>query len=131
MTTTRTQQIRPQLLLAALLAITTACSSTKNEGSKQRIRLSVGEIKEISLPSRGDGSTQLIGTSDNQEVVEVSRPELAPAVDTLKRDKSGPTVFQLKGVTVGSANVMFSEKQPNETGSGQVKKTYVVQVVAK
>ncbi|NEU68387.1 hypothetical protein GK091_15965 [Spirosoma agri] len=95
------------------------------------MKLMVGEIKEITLSSRGDGSRQLIGTSDNQEVVEVSRPELAPAVDTLKQANSKPAIFQLKGITVGTANVVFTEKQPAETGSGQVKKTYVVQVMSK
>ncbi|GAB3703379.1 hypothetical protein GCM10027592_33290 [Spirosoma flavus] len=91
----------------------------------------VGEIKEVSLPGQGDGSTELIGTSDNQEVVEVSRQQLAPAVDTLSRGKTGPAVFQIKGVTSGTANVIFSAKPINQSGSGQPVRTYVVQVVAK
>jgi hypothetical protein len=121
----------PKFLLIGLLVGLTSCNATKTAGPSQRIRLQVGEIKEVSLANRGDGSLQLIGTSDNQEVVEVSRPELAPAVDTLQRNQSKPTIFQLKGVTVGTANVVFSEKQPSDTGNGQVKKTYVVQVVSK
>lgn len=108
-----------------------ACSASQPTGAKQRIRLEVGQIREISVPRRGDSSWQLVGTSDNQEVVEVSRPELAPAVDTLKRTNAGPAVFQLKGVTVGTANVIFSEKQASDPGNGQVKKTYIVQVVSK
>ena len=110
-----------------------ACSKTSQSstGSSKKLRVSVGEIKEISVPSRGDSSVELIGTSDNQEVVEVSRQQLAPAVDTLKRAGPSPTVFQIKGVTVGTANVIFSAKPMNATGSGQPVRTYVVQVVTK
>ncbi|MBD2704889.1 hypothetical protein IC229_29930 [Spirosoma sp. BT702] len=95
------------------------------------MRVMVGEIKEVSLPAQGDGRTELIGTSDNQEVVEVSRQQLAPAVDTLSRSKSGPTVFQIKGVTSGTANVVFSARPLNQSGNGQPVRTYVVRVVAK
>ncbi|MBD2755974.1 hypothetical protein IC230_23960 [Spirosoma sp. BT704] len=95
------------------------------------MRISVGEIKEVSLPNQGDSSFELIGSSDNQEVVEVSRQQLAPAVDTLKRDNTGPTVFQIKGITVGTANVVFSTKPLNQTGSGKPIRTYVVQVSTK
>ncbi|MBN8826367.1 MAG: hypothetical protein J0I82_30350 [Spirosoma sp.] len=93
--------------------------------------IDVGQIKEISIPSRGDGTSELIGTSDNQEVVDVSRQQLAPAVDTLKRTNNGPTVFQIKGVTVGTANVVFSTRPLNQPGAGQPVRTYVVQVKAK
>lgn len=117
----------PLLLIGGLLA----CSQNSQPGSQKRLRISVGEIKEVSLPSGGDGSSELIGTSDNQEVVEVSRQQLAPAVDTLSRTKTGPTVFQIKGVTIGTANVVFSTKPLNQTGSGQSIRTYVVQVTAK
>lgn len=110
-----------------------ACSKSSQlgTGSQKKLRVSVGEIKDISVPSRGDSSVELIGTSDNQEVVEVSRQQLAPAVDTLKRTGASPTVFQIKGVTVGTANVIFSAKPMNTTGSGQPLRTYIVQVVAK
>lgn len=123
------KRLMPVLLLTGLLA----CSQTgqTDGGTKRKLKVAVGEIKEVSLPSQGDGSSELIGTSDNQEVVEVSRQQLAPAVDTLKRDKSGPTVFQIKGVTIGTANVVFSTKPLNQTGSGQAIRTYVVQVTAK
>ncbi|GAB3780279.1 hypothetical protein GCM10028818_32230 [Spirosoma horti] len=121
------------MLVFCLAASLFACSksSQSGTGSQKKLRVSVGEIKEISVPSRGDNSVELIGTSDNQEVVEVSRQQLAPAVDTLKRTGGGPTVFQIKGVTVGTANVIFSAKPMNATGSGQPLRTYVVQVVAK
>ncbi|WP_223834275.1 hypothetical protein [Spirosoma profusum] len=110
-----------------------ACSQTSQpiNGPTQRLRVMVGEIKEVSLPAQGDGRTELIGTSDNQEVVEVSRQQLAPAVDTLSRSKSGPTVFQIKGVTSGTANVVFSARPLNQSGNGQPVRTYVVRVVAK
>ncbi|QKZ15801.1 hypothetical protein HU175_17775 [Spirosoma sp. KUDC1026] len=94
------------------------------------MQLAVGDIKEITVPRRGDSSLQLIGTSDNQEVVDVSRRELAPAVDTLQRQPAGPTVFQLKGITAGTANVTFSEKRPDEAGNGKTIRTYIVRVTA-
>ncbi|QJW92378.1 hypothetical protein HNV11_16235 [Spirosoma taeanense] len=108
-----------------------ACRTSQQFGQQKRLRLGIGEIEEVSFPQRGDGSTQLIGASDNQEVVEVSRRELAPAVDTLKRDGSGPAVFQLKGVTLGTAKVIFSEKKAGEIGSGEALRTYTVEVVTK
>lgn len=107
-----------------------ACSRSET-GTKKRLTIDVGQIREISIPSRGDGTSELIGTSDNQEVVDVSRQQLAPAVDTLKRTNDGPTVFQIKGVTVGTANVVFSTKSLNQSGAGQPIRTYVVQVRAK
>jgi|GEM_PF-2480321 len=113
-----------------LLLSTNACTSTKSAGTQKQVQLSVGDIKEITVPRRGDSSLQLIGTSDNQEVVDVSRRELAPAVDTLQRQPSGPAVFQLKGITAGTANVTFSEKSPGDVGNGKTIRTYVVRVTA-
>ena len=124
--------VKPTLL--ALLFINLAACSKGNQpssGSQRKLKVAVGEIKEVSLSRSGDGSSELIGTSDNQEVVEVSRQQLAPAVDTLQRKSNGPTVFQIKGVTVGTTNVVFSEKPMNQTGNGQLIRTYVVQVTAK
>ncbi len=93
--------------------------------------ISVGDIREISLAGSGDGSMELIGTSDNQEIVDVSRRELAPAVDTLKRTNTGPTVFQIKGITAGKANVVFTKQAMGATGNGQPVRTYIVEVKAK
>lgn len=107
-----------------------ACSRSET-GTKKRLTIDVGQIREISIPSRGDGTSELIGTSDNQEVVDVSRQQLAPAVDTLKHTNDGPTVFQIKGVTVGTATVVFSTKPLNQPGQGRPIRTYVVQVRAK
>lgn len=125
------QQQVGSILLMSLFIGFSACSSNKPSGPTKRINLSVGEIKEISLSDRGNSTMQLIGTSDNEEVVSVSRPELAPAVDTLNRTRSAKAVFQLKGVTAGTANVTFTEKAPNDPGPGQIRKTYIVQVNAK
>ena len=124
--------VKPTLL--ALLFINLAACSKSNQpssGSQRKLKVAIGEIKEVSLSRSGDGSSELIGTSDNQEVVEVSRQQLTPAVDTLQRKSNGPTVFQIKGVTVGTTNVVFSEKPMNQTGNGQLIRTYVVQVTAK
>ena len=118
------------LRLVLLIAGLSACTSLRSDKA-QRLRIEVGEIKEIRLPGQGDASMQLIGTSDNNEVVEVSRRELAPAVDTLQATRSGPSIFQIKGVTTGTANVVFTEKRPEEVGSGRIRKTYSVQVVTK
>ncbi|GAB3940791.1 hypothetical protein GCM10028805_03140 [Spirosoma harenae] len=101
-----------------------------NSAAKKRLKIEVGEIKEISLPGQSDGTAELIGTSDNQEIVEVSRRQLAPAVDTVKRADQGPSVFQIKGVTVGTANVVFTTKPLGSAGAGETIRTYVVQVVA-
>jgi hypothetical protein len=117
-------------LSISLLISTSACTSTKSAGRQKQVQLSVGSIKEITVPRQGNSAWQLIGTSDNQEVVDVSRRELAPAVDTLRRQPTGPAVFQLKGITAGTANVTFSEKNPDEAGNGKTIRTYVVRVTA-
>ncbi|RIV23844.1 hypothetical protein DYU11_12835 [Fibrisoma montanum] len=125
------KQIVYTLLIAGLSACATGKNGNENTGRQQRLRVAVGEIKEIRLASQGDSTIQLIGSSDNTEVVEVSRRQLAPPVDTLTRDNSGPAIFEIKGVTTGTAKVVFSEKRAGEQGSGQPRKTYVVQVVTK
>ena len=119
--------------LVVLTCSLIACSKTGQPGSgpTKKLKISVGEIKEITLAGRGDGKSELIGTSDNQEVVDVSRQQLAPAVDTLKHDGAGPMIFQIKGITIGTANVVFAKKPLGGTGAGDVMQTYVVQVVAK
>lgn len=126
------KKIPEQMVLFWLAASLLACSSANPSGSgpQKKLRISIGEIKEISLPGRGDGTSELIGASDNQEVVEVSRQQLAPAVDTLTRDNSRPTIFQIKGITAGTANVVFTTKPLNQTGNGQPIRTYIVQVSA-
>ena len=118
------------LITSAIISVNAYQRDQPSSGSRKKIKVAVGEIKEISMPGRGNGSFELVGTSDNQEVVEVSRQQLAAAVDTLKRS-NGPTVFQIKGVTIGTANVVFSKKPINQISVGEVVRTYVVQVTAK
>ncbi len=114
-----------------------ACSQSRSlteansPGPAKKLRVKVGEIKEIKLSGRGDNQAQLIGNSDNTEVVDVSRQQLTPAIDTLKKTNPEPVIFQIKGVTTGTAKVMFYEKMAGETGNGQLRKTYQVQVVNK
>ncbi|SFC29657.1 hypothetical protein SAMN05216167_101819 [Spirosoma endophyticum] len=123
------KRVWPLALMIGLMAC--AQTSQPSTGSQKTLRVSVGEIKDITLSKGGNGSWELIGASDNQEVVEVSRRNLAPAVDTLKRDNTGPMIFQIKGVTSGTANVVFTRKAIDGTGNGEVVRTYVVQVTAK
>lgn len=118
------------LFWLVLACISCNKGSLPSSGPQKKLRVSVGEIKEISLSTGGNSAVELIGTSDNQEVVEVSRPQLAPAVDTLTLRKA-PMIFQIKGVTVGTANVIFTTKPLNQAGSGQTIRTYIVQVTAK
>ncbi|WP_020602203.1 hypothetical protein [Spirosoma spitsbergense] len=108
-----------------------SAGNSSSSGTTKKMSISVGDIREISLPGSGDGSMELIGTSDNQEIVDVSRRELAPAVDTLKRMDTGSTVFQIKGITAGKANVVFRKQAMGATGNGQPVRTYIVQVKAK
>lgn len=120
----------------ALIAFTICLSgcgvnNPSGSGTTKKMTIAVGDIKEVSLSGSGDGATELIGTSDNQEIVDVSRRELAPAVDTLKRTDTGPTVFQIKGITAGKANVIFTKQAIGATGSGQPVRTYIVEVKAK
>jgi hypothetical protein len=119
-------------LLLLLVSLSTACSRNGQSGPQSKLRLEVGQVKEVTLSASGNGTAQLIGTSDNQEVVDVTRKQPSPeATATTQPGDSGPVVFLIKGVTVGTANVTFSEKQSGEQGSGQTKKTYVVDVKAK
>ena len=91
----------------------------------------VGEIKEITI-SPTNSSFSLTGTSDNSEVVDVSqKPTAAADTSSAKSASSGNLVFLIKGVTVGTAKVIFSEIRADETGDGQVQRTYVVQVKSK
>lgn len=106
----------------------TACSQGAQPGGQRRMRVDVGQIKEISLPAPGDSTVQLIGTSDNSEVVDVSPKQLAAQTSVAKSDNA---VFLIKGVTVGTAKVVFSEKQTGGSGTDRVVRTYVVQVSTK
>ena len=118
-------------LLAGLLALFGACTANRmSMATGQKLRLSVGEIKEVALATRPDTTWQLTATSDNQEVVDVSRKPPVVATGTVT-PTTGSAVFLIKGVTAGTAKVVFTEKQPGTDGSGQMKKAYVVIVTSK
>lgn len=120
-------------LLLCLFAVLSACSTNRTDSEKgQRMRLTVGDIKEVSIPTRPDSTNQLTATSDNQEVVDVSRkPSEAVALNGPQLATARPVVFLIKGVTAGTAKVVFSEKPTGAEGSGRVRKAYVVTVVTK
>jgi hypothetical protein len=123
------------LLSVCLLALLSACSANRSGtdvGIKQRLRLMVGDIKEVSVATRPDTTWQLTATSDNQEVVDVSRKLATPTTGSEpKTAESGSAMFLVKGVTVGTANVIISEKQVGTNGDGRVRKSYVVTVSSK
>lgn len=120
-------------LLGCLFALLSACSANRSDSVKgQRMRLMVGDINEVTIPARSDTTWQLTATSDNQEVVDVSRkPMDATTPNGSRLNTAGPVVYLVKGVTAGTARVVFSEKPMGEDGNGRVKKAYVVTVVNK
>lgn len=131
---TRTNRVRNTLLLSAgLLGLLSACHrETAVKGPQQKLQLSVGDVREVTVDARQDTTWQLTATSDNQEVVDVSRkPSVTAADNEPKTQSTGPTAYLIKGVTVGTARVVFSEKPVGEEGDGRIKRTYVVTVVNK
>lgn len=121
--------IRPISLVftALVLSSLSACNRSGSTSDGQRMRVSVGEIKEVSLSSRA----QLVATSDNQEVVDVSQRTFTSADSSaMQRGQSVSTVFLVKGVSTGTARVILSEKTTGEAGPGRTRKTYTVQVVS-
>ncbi len=120
-------------ILVYLFALLGACSANRTDSTKgQKLRLTVGDINEVTITARQDTTYQLTATSDNQEVVDVSRKPLDPAAPNGPQlPTAGPVVFLIKGVTAGVAKVVFSEKPIGEEGTGRIKKTYVVTVANK
>ena len=120
-------------LLICLLTLLSACSTNRSDSAKgQRMRLAVGDISEVTINARADTTYQLTATSDNQEVVDVSRkPTDATAPNGPPSTAERPVVYLVKGVTAGTARVVFSEKPMGAEGTGKVKKTYAVTVVNK
>ncbi|GAA4465660.1 hypothetical protein GCM10023189_46610 [Nibrella saemangeumensis] len=102
-------------------------NNASNRG--ERLEVKIGEIKEVALPGIIVNPVELIGTSENKEIVEVSRRRLTAPVDTLKPSDSGPSVFEIKGITTGTARVTFSEKRTDGKGREKIRKAYVVKVV--
>ncbi len=89
----------------------------------------VGEIKEISVAPT-DTALAMTGISDNSEVVDVSAKQ-ATGTGLTNTTTAGQSTFLIKGVTIGTARVVFSEKRPGTAGEGLVRRSYVVQVVSK
>ena len=120
-------------LLASLFALLSACTANRTDSTKeQRLTLNVGDIREVTMATRADTTYQLTATSDNQEVVDVSRkPPVVTTSSGTNSGSSGAAVFLIKGVTAGTARVVFSETQAGQGDNGKVKKTYVVTVTSK
>ena len=116
-----------------LFALLSACTASRSESAKGRpMRLTVGDINEVTVAARPDATYQLTATSDNQEVVDVSRkPTDVTAPGGTSSSTTGPTVFLIKGVTAGTARVVLSEKKIGTDGAGRTKKTYAVTVTNK
>lgn len=131
--TLRWRQCYGFALLTCLFAVLSACSANRSDSTTgQRMRLSVGDIKEVTLSARPDSTNQLTATSDNQEVVDVSRkPTDATAPNGPQLSTAAPVVFLIKGVTAGTARVVFSEKPVGGEGTGRVRKAYIVTVATK
>lgn len=123
------------LFITALLAACSPGRQPRTHAAKgEKLRLEVGDVKEVRLASPKDTNTRLFGTSENQEVVDVSLKQLTPTdvnALNLKPSESVPAVFQIKGITAGTARVVLSEKQPGTDGAQKIRKTYTVEVVAK
>ena len=120
----------PGLLTLLLLTGLSACSQSGPNATGRRMRLAVGEIKEVTLPGRTGSS--VVGTSDNQEVVDVSQKPFSPADSTaMQQGRAVTTVFLVKGVTVGTARIVFADKKAGDEGPGQVRQTYAVRVDSK
>ncbi len=97
----------------------------------KKLRLSVGELKEITLPTPADSSVQVLATSENPEVVDVSRLEALNDSTTLTKGRPVRMNFLLKGVTAGTARVVFSEKPAGPQAPDRIRRTYLVEVVNK
>ncbi|HEX8531559.1 MAG TPA: hypothetical protein VF646_16115 [Cytophagales bacterium] len=101
-------------------------------GATQRLRLEVGKIKEVDFRLGPDTSLHLYSSSDNKEIVDVSRAESSPD-DGAARPAKGDdrALFYIKGVSPGRASVVFSEKKTGQEGPGRTLSTYAVEVVSK
>jgi hypothetical protein len=122
------------LLPVVLLAVLTACggAGSSTSGGAKRLRLEVGKIKEVDFRLGPDTTLQLYSSSENKEIVDVSRAESAPE-DVAARPAKGTdrAVFYIKGISPGRANVVFSEKKNGQEGPGRTLSTYNVEVVSK
>ncbi len=120
------------LLLVTLLAACGGSGGGTSAGGTKRLRLEVGKIKEVDFRLGPDTTLHLYSSSDNKEIVDVSRAESSPddvAVRPAKGDDRA--LFYIKGVSPGRASVVFSEKKTGQEGPGRTLSTYAVEVVSK
>jgi hypothetical protein len=119
------------MLLVAFLAACGGSGGGTSAGGTKRLRLEVGKIKEVDLRLSPDTSLHLYSSSDNKEIVDVSRAESSPD-DLAARPVKGAdrAVFYIKGVSPGRASVVFSEKKTGQEGPGRTISTYSVEVVS-
>jgi hypothetical protein len=124
------------ILVTFLLSGLYACGSVSNKGDytfsekARRIKLGIGEIKEITINSQRDSTWQVIGSSENKEIVDVtSKQDPSEETATTNIPHNGSLTFMVKGVTTGKIRVVFAEKKKAESGPGRILKTYLVDVV--
>lgn len=123
--------------LGLVVGLLSACASSQ----PRKLRLHVGEIKEITLRAPADTSRRLLATSENPEVVDVSQQQTVAEGVTPSVAPADKQTFLLKGVTAGTVRVVFSEKpktqetqdrvRPHRVHPDRVRKTYRVEVVNK
>lgn len=121
----RVLTILPRCFAVALGLGLAACAGSQ----PKKLRLHAGEIKEVTLRAPADTSRRLLATSENPEVVDVSRKQAVAEGPPSSAAPVGPQTYLLKGVTAGTVRVVFSEKSPGEEGQGRVRRTYRVEVV--
>lgn len=102
-----------------------ACTATR----PQKMRLHVGEIKEITRRTPTDTSRRLLATSENPEVADVSRQQAVAEGVTPSAAPAARQTFLLKGVTADRVRVVFSEKTKTLQAQDWIRKTYLVEVV--
>jgi hypothetical protein len=122
----------PAILLFTILAACGGSGSSASSGKAKRLRLAVGQIKEVDFRLGPDTTLHLYSSSDNKEIVDVSGAESAPE-DVAVRPAKGDdrAVFYIKGISPGRAGVVFSEKKTGQEGPGRTLSTYAVEVVSK
>ncbi|MGF7218212.1 hypothetical protein GGR92_004389 [Spirosoma lacussanchae] len=110
----------------AVITSLAACRMGAGSGSARPMKVAVGAIQEVTLTGKS-----VVGTSDNQEVVDVTTKPLSSADSSAQaQGKAVATTFLIKGVTVGTARVVFAEQAADSSPDGRVRQTYAVQVVS-
>jgi hypothetical protein len=104
-----------------------ASNSLTTAQKPKNIRLVVGKIKEVYMPMPADTTIQLLASSENNEIVDVSKQ----SSEQPQTERQLKETFLIKGVTPGTVKVIFSRKKVNEEGAGDIIQTYLVRVVTK